>query len=335
MALDSAKDLRFALWEVELLRNRELVDDIADRTVELEVNFYEHGQANDFDLTLEDRDGRFSDPDAFRLGDEIRFWVWFADRPRTLMGVYQIDELRHSAPPSLMRVSGLAHESVGEDLRTLKTRGFEGMSLHAIVRQIAAEHGLTPVIKGADVPMQRTDQKEEHDLQFLTRLASDYGHVVRIEGDELIFIRREIADAAEPLLLDGLLRRRAFRHKTFKTYRRCKVRYFDPEKKEEIEVVEEDPQIENTEELVITQRAESREQATEIARSRLRGANRLAIEAEFECLGVPELKAGMNILVQGEGKAYDGIYHVPHARHRYSKSSGYTVELGVERRRTT
>jgi len=328
VSLDSQADLRFALWEVELLRNTQLQDDIADRTVTLEVAFYEDGEHQDFDLELENRDNRFSDPDAFQLGDEVRFWVWFADRPsRTNMGRYTIDEIRNEAMPSRVRVSGLASNSVGEDFRTLKTRGWEGVTLHQIVRQIADEHHLEPVIRGQDIELLRKEQKEEHDLRFLTRQAKDFGYVVRIENEQLIFLQRNYAEAVEAFDLAGLLKRRSFRYKTFKTYRRAKVRYFDPVKKEEIEVVQEDPTITNVEELVITQRAESRQQAEIMARARLKAANIVKIEAEIDLLGVPELKAGINVIIANEGKLFDGEYHIQEAHHKYDKQSGYTVRL--------
>lgn len=328
MPLDSTADLRFALWEVELLRNAALMREISDNTVTLEVTFYEHGEWHDFNLEVEDRDGTFSRPETFQAGDHLRFWVWFADRPdRTYMGEYTIDEIHNEAMPSRVRVTGLAADSVREDFRTLKTRGFEGMTLHGIAAQIAREHDLTPDLKGQDIELLRKEQKEEHDLRFLNRLAEQFGYVFRIEGQTLIYWQRGIAEAQEPLSLEGLLKRRGFRYKTFKTYRRARVRYEDPQKKQCIDVVVEDPHIKNNEELVSTERAESRQQAEEIAKARLKSANIRQVEAEIDCLGVPELKGGVNVIIAGEGALFDGEYHVKEAAHKYDKSSGYTVRL--------
>ncbi len=328
MPLDSTADLRFALWEVELLRNARLTREISDNTVSLEVTFYEHGEWHDFNLELEDRDGTFSQPDTFQIGDHLRFWVWFADRPdRSFMGEYTIDELHNEAMPSRVRVTGLAADSVREDFRTLKTRGFEGMTLQGIAAQIAREHDLTPDLQGQDIELLRREQKGEHDLQFLTRMAEQFGYVFRIEGQTLIYWQRGIAEAQAPLSLQGLLTRRSFRYKTFKTYRRARVRYEDPQKKQCIDVVVEDPSAKNDETLVITERVESHQQAEMIATARLQGANIRRIEAEFDCLGVPELKGGGNVTISGEGALFDGEYHVKEAAHKYDKSSGYTVRL--------
>lgn len=333
MALDSTGDLRFAWWEVELLRNAQLTRDIADNTVSLDVAMYEHGEWHDFDLELEDRDGTFSKPETFQIGDHLRFWVWFADRPdRTFMGEYTIDEIHNEAMPSRVRVTGLAADSIREDFRTLKTRGWEGQSLHGIARAIAAEHKLQADVRGQDIALLRKEQKEEHDLRFLFRLAEQFGYLFRIEGPVLIFWQRNYAEAQTPLSLKGLLKRRSFRYKTFKTYRKAKVRYQDPQRKDYIEAVVEDPHITNDEVLVSTERAESRQQAEAIARARLKSANIRQIEAEFDCLGVPELKAGINVTISGEGALFDGEYHVKEAAHKYDKLSGYTVRLKAYRK---
>jgi len=331
MGLDSDKDLRFALWRVTLFRGDRLQAEISRRVVSLEVTFQEHAQAHDFDIELEDRDGYFSEPDTFQLGDELEFYVWYADRPTwSFMGRYKIDEIRNEDPPSRVRVSGLASDAVRQDFRTLKTRGFEGMTLFQIARQIAEEHNLTPDLKGQDIELLRKDQKEEHDLQFLTRLAEQFGFVFRIEDPTLILWQRGwVEDSANnpPLSLEGLLERRSFRYHVFRTYRKAKARYFDPEKKEEIEVTVEDARIRNVEELVLTERLESREQAERTARERLKLANTQRIAAEFDCLGVPELKGGVNVEIDGEGALFDGVYHIESAAHRYDKQSGYRVRL--------
>lgn len=327
MPLDSQADLRFAWWEVELERGGEVQGELGERTEELRVAVYEHGQADDFDLKLDNTDRVLDDPAIFRLGDRIRFWVWFADRPRTFMGTFQVDDILSEAPPSTVRVSGLAADTTRKTLRTLKTRGFERGSLFRIVREIAREHGLTPVIKGDDLTMERKEQKEEHDLRFLTRIGEEYGFLVRVREPELQFIAREIQEAEAPLSLDGLLRKRAVRVKSFNTYKQATARYFDPHSKSHRQAEVRDQKAESEQTLKLTARVESLEQATRMAGAKLKAANRKRAAAEFECLGVPELTAGINVRVAGEGGQIDGVWHVEEAHHKYDKASGYTVEL--------
>lgn len=325
--LDSQADLRFVWWEVELERGGIVQQELGGRTLGLKVAFYEHGQADDFELSLENADRLLDDPEVFRLGDTVRFWVWFADRKRAYMGRYQIDDILSEAPPSVVRVSGLAADTTKKTLRTFKTRGFERGSLFRIVREIAREHTLTPVIKGKDVTIERKEQKEEHDLRFLTRLAEEYGFLVRVKEPELQFIARTEQEKEQPIALDGLLRQRAIRSKTFKTYKQATVRYFDPQAKTHREAVAKDEKAESEQVLKLTARVESLEQAMRKAEAGLKNANRLKLEGEFECLGVPELKAGINVRLSGEGKRIDGDWHVEEAHHRYERSGGYTVEL--------
>lgn len=328
MSLDSKKDLRFALWTVELLRNSQLTKKIADRCQSLKVSFYESGQADDFEMTIENIDGFFSNPEVFRLGDEVRFYVWFADRPKQSMGRYTIDEIMNEAPPSIVRINGLAADTVSKEFRTLRTFGYEEISLHDIVFNIAERHGLGAEIEGNDIKLKRKEQKEEHDLRFLNRLAEQYGYTCSIKDGVLYFIEIDSAKKKPPVYdLTGLLRRRIFRYKTYQTYQKATVRYYDPETKEFRQHEVEDVTIKNRQKLVCTERVESREEAEKIARARLKGVNKCKIEGEFECLGVPELKAGVNVIIRNEASLFDGLWHIQEAHHEYSKQAGYTVRM--------
>ncbi len=328
MTLDSKKDLRFALWTVELLRNAQLTEKIGDRCLNLKVSFYESGQADDFEMTLENVDGYFSDPDVFRLGDEVKFYVWFADRPKQAMGRYIIDEIMNEAPPSIVRVNGLSADTIGKEIRTLRTEGYEEMSLHDIVFEIAERHGLDAEIEGHDIKFGRKEQKEEHDLRFLNRLAEQYGYTCRITDGVLYFIEREEAEK-KPVTYDltGLLKRRTFRYKTYKTYQKATVRYYDPQTKEFRQHEVEDVTVRTRQKLKCTERVESLEEAEKVAKARLKQANMCKIEGEFECLGVPELKAGINVRIANEAAMFNGLWHIEEAHHEYSKQSGYTVRM--------
>lgn len=328
MTLDSKKDLRFALWTVELLRNAQLTKKIADRCQSLKVSFYESGQANDFEMTLENKDGFFSDPDIFRLGDEVRFFVWFADRPKQAMGRYSIDEIMNEAPPSIVRVNGLSTDTISKEIRTLRTEGYEEMSLHDIVFDIAERHDLDAEVEGRDIRLGRKEQKEEHDLRYLNRLAEQYGYTCRITDGVLYFIERDVAEK-KPVTYDltGLLKKRTFRYKTFETYQKATVRYYDPQTKEFRQHEVEDVTVKNRQKLKCTERVGSMEEAEKVAKARLKEANKCKIEGEFECMGVPELRAGINVRVEKEAKMFDGLWHIEEAHHEYNKQSGYTVRM--------
>lgn len=323
--LDSKADLRAVAWDVILKRASVPKDDLDKRTLSIRVTMHEHGQADEFELSLKNDDGYFSDPDLFEFGDRVELFVWFADRARVRLGEFSLDEISDDSAPNTVSVTGLSADTVRQDLRTLKSRAFEGLSLKKIVSQVAGEHGLTLDFKGPDVKILRSDQKEEHDLQYLTRIADQYGYIVRISGDTLIFWARDEAEKGDPLSLDGLVSRRSFRAKTFETYKRVKVRYYDPQDKTYREQEIEDPAIQNDQELKETIRAESLEQARIMAKAALKKANKDKNTCEIECLGVPELQPGINVDIRNEGIRWNGIWHVEQTAHNYSKGQGYTV----------
>lgn len=325
--LDSKKDLRFALWVVELLRDKELQEVISDRCESLEVAFYEHGQANDFTMKLENSDNHFSDAEIIKKGDEVVFYLYFADRPRQEMGTFTVDELSNDAPPSVLTVNGLSSDTVTKDLRTKKTKGYEGTSLFGIVKDVAKRQGLEPVIEGNDVQLTRKEQKEEHDLRFLTRLAEQYGFVFQIKAKKLNFLKRELQESKNAYALKGLMGKRTFRYKNFKTYKKGVVRHYDPQAKTYREVERQDAGIDNDETLKCTERVESNQEADTVVKARLKDANKDELQCDINCMGVPELIAGINVTVEGEGKVFDGKYHVEEAHHTYDKNQGYKVQL--------
>lgn len=332
MSLDTVKYLRFALWFVELQRENEFQDYIQDRIEDIKVSYYEHGQADDFELTLDNTDKFFSNKVTFKQGDEARISLLYADRALQDMGLFTIDDIIDEAPPSLVRISGLASDTVAKNLRTLKTKGFENTSLERMTRDKAAELGYELVFKGEDISINRKEQKEEHDLRFLTRLAEEYGFNFKVQNKTIYFIDKEISEGLGDLLvptfdLKGIIQRRSFRYKSFGTYKKSEVRYQDPVSNEFLKEIAEDLGIDNVQELKATIRAENRAQAKRIAKSKLKLANQGKIAGEIECMGMPELKAPLNVLIQGEGDIYDGTWHIEESHHQYEKRRGYTVRL--------
>jgi phage protein D len=322
VALDSKGDLRFTLWEVILVAQPDI--DITEHIISVRCNYYEHGQADDFEIELENRSGIFSK--VLRLGQKIEVYNWFADRPKKKhMVTYVIEDILDEAAPNVVRVSGLAADTVGKKLRTIRTRGYEGMPLSEIVKDIAKRNDLTAVFKGPDVLYKRREQKEENDLQFLTRLAELFGFIFSVKGNTLYFIARDVQEKAPTLSLEGLIRRRTFRHKTYKTYKKVRVRYYDPHKKKYIEKEIDDSFIENEQVKKYTTRFESLEEADRIAEG-LRQDNRKKYECDIECMGAPELQDGINVEIRNEG-IYNGGWHIEEASHNYDKSAGYTVQL--------
>lgn len=330
MAIDSSKDLRSHFWVIELERENDFMEFVFERIRSVRISYYESGQADDFELVLENKEKYFSNVESFMEGDTMFITISSPDRSVMEMGRFQVDDINDEYSRDqggLVRVSGLSVETVEKDMRTIKTRGYENTDLFKIVEEISQEHDLEPKIAGDNIRFTRREQKEEHDLRFLTRLAEENGFNFRIQNESLYFIKQEIDESQPAISLEGIVRKRTFRRKNFNIYRRANSRYYDPTDREYKHYELEDENIDNVEEMKLTHRSENMEQAERHARSELKRKNKQKIQGEFEVMGWPELRAGLNVWVTGEGTLYDGIWHIEEAQHIYQKSGGYVVNL--------
>jgi len=334
MSLDNKLDLRWFLWGVTLSSDADFQRFLFERTISISVNYYEHGQDDDFEIQLDNKDGIFSNEETFKEGDIITVEVNDPNRDIIKMGEYEIDDIIDESSKgegARVRISGLAANPVKKDLKTLKTRGFENTSLQQIVRAIAQEHGLNPLIAGKDVPFERKEQKEEHDLRFINRMAEEYGYNFRIKENNLYFIQQEIDESQPGIDLEGIILKHTFRRKNYKVYKKAKVRYMDPQDRQLKTAAVEDSNINNVEEMKVTARAESREQAEDQARARLKKKNKHRVEGEIETMGATELKAGINVTLTDKGTLYNGLWHVEESKHTYTKGEGYKVSMKAYR----
>ncbi|MDG3548135.1 phage late control D family protein [Methanobacterium formicicum] len=73
----------------------------------------------------------------------------------------------------------------------------------------------------------------------------------------------------------------------------------------------------------------SKDDAESLARSLLKKANNSLVEGSCECVGIPELRPGMNVKIEGVGERFNGKYYIKSAKH--SIGDGYKVSFEVRR----
>jgi phage protein D len=70
--------------------------------------------------------------------------------------------------------------------------------------------------------------------------------------------------------------------------------------------------------------------AKTLAKALLMKANNSVIEGNCECIGIPELRPGTNVQIEGIGKRFSGKYYVKSVKHSIG-DGGYTVSFEVRR----
>lgn len=319
--------------------------DIAAMVTSLTYADKKEGESDELQVSLEDRDGRWRDAWIPAKGDILELAIGYRGGLVVDAGAFQIDEIEHDGPPDRLQVRGLA-AGVTAALRTKRHRGFEGRTLPEIAGAVAADHGMTVIGDPATEALQRVSQADQTDLEFLTKLAADHGYVFSVRGTSLVFLSDEELLAAEPAMtLSRALHdpvRWRFRKTANQVYKACEVTYQDPATKQTRTVTVVAPSTGDEGETAPSAdaagdtlkkrvRVESAAHAERKAKALLERANRGEVEAGLTVPGRPDLVAGINVLLDGFGTAWDGKHHVTRSTHRIQRGGGYVTEIEVHR----
>ncbi|NDV27705.1 contractile injection system protein, VgrG/Pvc8 family [Desulfovibrio sp. JC010] len=147
------------------------------------------GQDSDaVEIELDNRDGAIAIP---RTGAELEVFMGYAETGLTRMGLFTAGDITVSGPPDTLTIQAHA-ANMRISLKAPKTKSWDQKTISDIVKTIAADHDLTPVVAPAlgGIALQHIDQTEESDLHFLTRVAADHDAVAKPVESKLLFVPR-------------------------------------------------------------------------------------------------------------------------------------------------
>lgn len=196
---------------------KDITADIAPYLVSFSYTDYLGGQSDELQLDFEDTDGRWLRTWYPEQGDTVSLSCGDQFTGQVSWGNFEIAEIEWQRSVRGGDTVSLKALSTGitKSNRTLKAKAYENTTLAAIVRLVAKRLHLSVSGTVADIPIRRVTQYQERDVEFLTRLAAEYGHTFKIVGNTLVFESREALagrDAAAVLLPENLTqnRRRVF-----------------------------------------------------------------------------------------------------------------------------
>lgn len=323
------------------LSGRDVSGIVAGAIISATYTDNEHGTADDLEVTLEDRKGlwhgRWEPSRGMRMVASIVCRDWqSAGRDLSLScGSFELDELelRGGMRGDTVSLKGVA-APVSKALRwETRSRAWEAATLHRVARDIASEHGLSPVLRGEDMPFSRLDQTEETDLAFLQRLSEQAGRSLKVSDGRLILFSAGDYDAGPTVAVlrrgDTAISTWSVKAKHHGLAKKARVRFHAPATKEltEAEVAPDDaPEVGAT--LQVNERVESTAQARSLGAHKLRKKNQKEFEATFELMGDPRLRAGACVAIEGFG-GMDRTYVISKAVHELTRTSGYRTTINL------
>lgn len=323
------------------------------------------GQADDLQLTLEDRDGLwleawFPDKGATLTASILtQYWTAPTDAEKELpLGLFEIDEIECSAIPSETKIKAVSVPNNTTLRGEGRTRSWEGYTIQKIAQDIANNAGMQLNFSSKDNPtLERVEQTEQSDLAFLDKLCQDNGLSLKVTDNQIVIFDMADMEATEPSLIfvrptmkgldtsvsidvnsndmnsESTLKRLKptswrFTSSVRDVYKSCTVEHSQGKKKAKISATFTDPNKTEGKILLVKKDVKSVEEAKRMARKELREKNKDEVTGSITCMGDTDLSAGLTVTVKGFGK-FDGKYILSQVKH--SLGSGYTCSVDLRR----
>jgi uncharacterized protein len=302
------------------------------------------------------------DADLFREGNAIVIEMGYVDNLQCLMDG-EITRISPSFPESgtpSLRVEG--HSRMHRLQGSRRTRTFQQMTDKQIAEQIARDLNLTPQADDTAPQHDYVIQFNQTDLDFLRERAEYIHFEVRVEG-RTMFFRHAQENQAQAYTLVWRSPSRSFQsgvnilplknfNPTLNTLHQVNtviVRGYDPKNKRQIigragsgdeEATmggkQAGPQVTasafgtQTEEVRVDHPLATQEEADRLARAIYNQRALQLVTGSGSTIGVPDLRAGAVIEMDGLGPRFNGQYYVTQTTHT-SGGGGYTTSFAVKR----
>lgn len=329
--MSAPADYPIPAWRV-VLGGQDLTERLRPRLLDLTLTEARGGEADQLDLRIHDHDGAMALP---RRGVELAVSLGWRDGGLIDKGTFSVDEVEHSGAPDIITVRARSAD-LAHPMRTRRERSWHRVTLGAVLRTLAGEHGLqarvAPALAAVDIA--HLDQTGESDAHLLTRLGKRYDAVATVKAGALIFAPIGAGTTASGIQLPTarITRADGDQHR-FAQADRDKysgVRAYwnhKPGADRKSVLVGNSGNAKRLRETFNTQ-AEAREQANAEWKRIQRGAATLSYTL---ALGRADLYPEQRVRVEGFKPEIDGTgWLIAKATHTVKGESGYTTQLELE-----
>lgn len=304
--------------EIRLVyQGADITRDIADYFISASYTDNSDGQVDDVTITLRDDEGLWVGSWFPSKGDKLTLDIICLHRrhegSRDVLkcGVFTVDELSSSGPPSVFEIKAVSVPVDPSIRREKKTRAWESVTLFQIANDIAATGGLQLFYEAETVHYDRKDQSEQSDLAFLQSLCKDEGLSLKLTDNKLVVFEDKRFDQRPPIttIHRSECSQHSFTTQAHDLYSACTVTYRDAADDADLEYTFTDQNVPTGKTLNVIKRVESIAEAERLAKSRLRAANRRETTGSITIQGNPSLYAAGNVMLTGFG-AFNGKYSI-------------------------
>lgn len=301
-----------------------------------------------FDISINNPELKWLEDPLFQLGKEVEIKMGYGSNvsPLIVGEITAIEPSFSSTGPKQMGIRG--YDLLKRLQRGDKIRSWEYLPDFVIAGIIAVEHGLRPDgIQPTFTIHPKVVQNEETDYNFLKKRAQFNGYEVFVDLRKLCFRKPKIIkDSVTTLTLGKSLNSFTPEINVANKPSQVTVRGWDPRLKKEIIGLADKGQELTLElnkesasqiiqklygkvERTIREPVFSQDEAEKRARSILEGSSDQFIKGDGECIGIPELRAGKYVDIDGLGKRFSMKYYIEKTTHKID-TSGYKTTFSVK-----
>lgn len=340
-------------FKVEI-NGADLAADVSKNIMEVSV-VHELNTLDSFSLTIANpyptmRWTHTSDAELLKEGNAITIDIGYVDDLHSMLDG-EITKISPTFPESgtpTLRVEG--HSRLHRLQSSRRTRTFQDVTDKEIAEKIAQDLGLTPEAEETKTKHPYVIQYNQTNLDFLNERARYINFEVLVEGTTLIF-RKAKQDQSKTYALVWGQTLKSF-NPTLNTLQQVNeviVRGYDPKAKKEIVGRAGAGDEETTmggaqtgaqvaaqafgsqrEEVRVATPVASQEEADQIARAIYNQRALELVTGSGSCIGLPDVRAGRVIELQGLGPRFSGLYYILQSTHSLS-SGGYLTTFSVKR----
>lgn len=324
--------------EYKIIYNgKNITEDVSKSLVNLVYTDKVSGEADEIEILLEDKEAKWQNSWYPQKGAFLTVTIGLEGKILDC-GVFQIDEIELSGPPDQINIKGLSTGFYGST-RTKKGYAHENKTLSEIIRGIAAKIGYTVIGEIENVRIGRSTQNRESDLQFIHRLASQYGYNFTVKDKKLVFIKQTALESRKTSLTIDKSQTTGytFKDKTSEIFKGTEIKFHNPNNNQVISSTrpgnflgQEKDYTANLDTLMIREKVENAEQANIKAEAYIHRKVSLQQTGGFTCPGNTLLVSGNNIDLTGYG-SFSGIWHILTSTHSIDGAGGYATSVETKR----
>jgi|GEM_PF-206675 len=294
------------------------------------------GEADDLTIQVKDETHKWKNTWNPTKGDKITANIITA--AGTLpCGTFTVDEVRFTGEKNGGHYCDINALGVGvkDGVRTKTSFAHEGKTLYQIVNKIAAKYNYTVQGKINNYSIVRVTQFHETDMEFLHRLAEEYGYVFTLRGNILVFtylpeLSRDTSGYA--VNFKDLIGSYTIVDKVAGIYVRGQNRYHNPKTKKLYDALVEAGALSSADALRLQHPVDNEQQGLYVADGRIYKKNQDQVEVSAAIKGNIFIVAGNKAtLVGDEWGIYAGNYFIGESKHSLTKSGSYVTSARYKR----